>query len=44
MWIVRKGLKPDDRVVIDALQKVKTGMKIIPQIIEFKSKSNSQTE
>jgi membrane fusion protein (multidrug efflux system) len=42
MQIVTNGLKPGDKVVIDALQKVKSGMKILPKIIEFKSQSTSQ--
>ena len=43
MWIINKGLKPEDEVVIDALQKVSTGKKIQPKVIEFKSKTNEQT-
>ncbi len=42
MQIVTKGLKAGEMVVIDALQTVKTGMKITPKEIEFKSKSTSQ--
>ncbi len=44
MWIVKEGLQPGEMVVIDALQKVGSGMKVIPQITEFKSKSNLQDE
>lgn len=34
-WIIEDGLSPDDLVVIDALQKVKSGMTIIPKVTEF---------
>jgi membrane fusion protein, multidrug efflux system len=29
-WIVRSGLKPGDRVIVDGLQKVRPGMKVKP--------------
>ena len=35
---ISKGLKEGDRIVIDALQKVHTGMKIVPQDTVFVSK------
>jgi len=40
MWVINKGLEPDDKVVIDALQKVNSGMKVIPELTEFKSITN----
>ena len=40
--LVNEGLKVGDRIVIDALQKVKEGVKIDPQIIKFESKTNQQ--
>ncbi len=42
LWLIKKGLKPDDKVVIDALQKVNSGLKVIPELTVFKSKSNQQ--
>ena len=39
MVIVENGLQPGDKVVIDALQKVQSGMKIIPVPSEFQSKT-----
>jgi len=42
MWIINDGLEPGEKVVIDALQKVGSGMKVKPQLSEFKSKSNLQ--
>ena len=39
MVIVEEGLQSGDKVVIDALQKVQTGMKIIPVPTEFESKT-----
>jgi len=41
-WVVTEGLKADDRVVIDALQKVQSGMEITPLLIEFQSRINQQ--
>jgi membrane fusion protein (multidrug efflux system) len=42
MLIVKEGLKAGDKIVIDALQKVNTGTKIEPKVIQFESKSNKQ--
>ena len=42
MQIVSEGLKPNDRVVIDALQKVKDGLTVKPIVTEFKSQSTPQ--
>ena len=38
-YVIKSGVKPGERVVIDALQKVRTGMVINPVVIEFKSKT-----
>ena len=40
--IVKKGLKPGEKVIIDALQKVGSGLEIKPKLIEFESKFNLQ--
>jgi len=40
-WIVESGLEPDEKVVIDALQKVKSGMPVMPKQVEFKSVLNN---
>jgi len=42
MVIVSEGLQPSEKVVIDALQKVRPGMDVKPQLTEFTSKSNPQ--
>jgi membrane fusion protein (multidrug efflux system) len=42
MILVKDGLKAGDKIVIDALQKVKTGMLVVPEITEFKSQSKNQ--
>ena len=42
LWVVQEGLNPGDMLVIDALQKVNSGMKVNPKATEFKSKSNQQ--
>ena len=41
-WIIEEGIKAGDKVVIDALQKVKSGMKITPKVTEFKPQNNEQ--
>lgn len=38
-WLVNEGLSANDKIVIDALQKVRTGMEISPALIEFQSKN-----
>ena len=38
--IVEEGLKANEKVVIDALQRVQQGMTIRPKVIEFESKTN----
>jgi len=40
MLLVKDGLKPGDKVVIDALQKVSSGMVVNPKVTEFKSQTN----
>lgn len=39
LWLITEGLKENEQVVIDGLQKVSTGMEIIPMLIEFQSQS-----
>lgn len=41
-WIISEGLKTNEKVVIDALQKVKPGMTVKPKITEFVSKTPTQ--
>lgn len=40
--IIDNGLEADDKIVIDALQKVRDGMVVVPKTIEFESKSNPE--
>ncbi len=40
LWLIKEGLNAGDKVVIDGLQKVGTGVVITPELIEFTSKSN----
>jgi len=42
LLLVREGIHAGDKVVIDAIQKVGTGMQVKPQLIEFESQSNIQ--
>ena len=30
LWVVDKGLKPGERVVVEGIQKVKTGLRVVP--------------
>ncbi len=39
MWIIKKGLKKGDQVVLQGLQYVKEGVKVVPQPKTFQSKS-----
>lgn len=40
MWLINKGLKAGENVVIDALQKVRSGLIVQPKLIDFESQSN----
>ncbi len=40
--VVEEGLKAGEKIVINALQNVKEGMIIVPELTEFQSKSNQQ--
>lgn len=40
MWLINKGLEAGENVVIDALQKVRSGLTVKPKLIEFESQSN----
>lgn len=42
LWLIKEGLKPGDKVVLEGLQKVSEGMEIKPAITVFKSKTNQQ--
>jgi membrane fusion protein (multidrug efflux system) len=42
LWLITSGLTADDKIVIDGLQKVATGMSITPVISEFKSQTEEQ--
>ena len=37
LWLITDGLKVGETVVIDGLQKVGSGLKVNPSLIEFKS-------
>ena len=42
LWIIKKGINSGDKVVLEGLQKVASGMEVIPEVTEFKSQSNIQ--
>ena len=31
LWVIEKGLNPGDRIVVEGLQRVKSGMKVAPK-------------
>jgi membrane fusion protein (multidrug efflux system) len=39
-WVVLDGLRPDDRVVVEGLQKVRTGQKVRPSMMNQNTESN----
>ncbi len=41
-WIIKEGLQKGEKVVIDALQKVGSGLEVKPEITVFESKSTQQ--
>lgn len=41
-WLVSEGLKGDEKIVIDALQKVRSGQEVSPSLTEFKSQAIQQ--
>lgn len=41
-WIITEGVKEGDQVILEGLQKVKPGMEVVPEVTEFKPKSNKQ--
>jgi len=42
MWLINDGLKAGEKIVIDALQKVRTGLEVTPKVTIFQSQSNFQ--
>ena len=42
MWLIGNGLNTEDKVVIDGLQSVATGMSINPVLTEYKSQTEEQ--
>lgn len=42
LWLINDGLKPNDKIVVEGLQKVAGGMEIKPVITNFESKNNQQ--
>jgi len=41
-WIVKEGLNNKDKIILEGLQKVKSGIEVIPEIAEFKSQTKTQ--
>ena len=41
-WIIEKGLKKGDKVILEGIQKVKPKMEVVPVIADFNPKSNKQ--
>lgn len=41
LWLIKEGVKPGEKVVIEGIQKVKNGVPVTPTVIEFESQFNS---
>ena len=39
LWLINEGLKSDDKVVLEGLQRISEGMEIKPVITEFESQT-----
>ncbi len=39
-YIIQDGLDPNDKVVLEGLQKVGSGLEVVPVITEFESQTN----
>ncbi len=42
LWMIEEGLKPKEKIIIDAIQAVRPRQEIKPEIIEFESKNTQQ--
>ena len=42
LWIIKEGINSGNKVVLEGLQKVASGMEVIPEVTEFESQSNNQ--
>ena len=42
LWLVREGLSQGEVIVIDALQKVRSDMDVVPALAEFESQTQQQ--
>jgi membrane fusion protein (multidrug efflux system) len=40
LWVIEEGLNPGEKVVIDGLQKVASGLEVNPVLVEFESQTN----
>ena len=41
MWLINEGLKENDLVILEGIQKVRSGAVVVPEVTEFKSVSES---
>ena len=41
-WIIKSGIEPSDRVVLEGVQKVRGGMKVSPQLTTYKSEYSTE--
>jgi membrane fusion protein (multidrug efflux system) len=42
LWQIESGLKPDDRVVVEGMQKVRNGMTVNPTVVELDEKGSEK--
>jgi membrane fusion protein (multidrug efflux system) len=44
MWVIEKGLNPGDKVVVEGLQRVRTGMKVVPKEATAETQADAPKE
>jgi len=37
-WMIESGLNTGDKVILEGIQKVRPGMVVVPEVVEFKSR------
>lgn len=40
LWMIEEGLEPEDRVILTGIQKVRSGVVVVPTLVEFESQTN----
>ena len=40
MWVINEGLKPDDQVVVEGIEKVKDGTTVVPKTAQIQAEAH----